>query len=137
MDITSESLIDLFKLLGSWVAEIANKLGVKKRENIEALSSVQDALTVTRSYIASLNRKNQRDYDKEKALSLLWNSASNGLYKVGQYELAQKCSLKGYYWASPDSWKDSDYPDAEIEVDKVFNDVQNILNKLKKNKKNT
>ena len=127
MEITSASLISLSKLLGDWVSRITNRLGARKREYISALSSVQDALTITRSYIAHLDRGNPRDYDKEEALSKLWNSASNGLFAVGESELGEKCSLKGYYWASPNSWKDSEYSDAEIEVNKVFNDVQRLL----------
>jgi hypothetical protein len=90
---------------------------------------VQDALTITRSYIAHRERGNERDFDKEEALSRLWNSASRDLYKVGEYALADKCGLKGYFWGSPDSWKDTNYPNAGIEVDKVFNDVCALLKK--------
>ncbi len=59
MEITSSSLIDLSRLLGEWIVGIANKLGAKKREYIDTLSSVNNALTITRSYVAHLNRGNQ------------------------------------------------------------------------------
>lgn len=128
MEITAALLIDFSTLLGKWVSGITKNIEAQKQKYVEVLSSVLDALTITRSYIAHLNRGNPREYDREEILSKLWNSASKELYNIGENDLANKCGLKGYYWAAPDSWKGTEYSNAEIEVNKVFNDVQKLLN---------
>ena len=127
MDITAGSLIGMAKLIGEWIKSGVSSSSANKYDLFEALHSVQDALTVTRSCISRMNRSGERDWAKEEVISKLWNSASKDLRKVDEHALADKCSLKGYYWASPENWNNDETKDAEIEVTQVFNDVQTLL----------
>jgi hypothetical protein len=131
MEFTAATLITFVKQIGDWGSGILKHQSNKKKEYIEALYSVLDALTITRSYLSYQKRTGERDRDKEEALSMLWNSASKGLRAVEAHDLADKCSLKGFYWADPEDWSDDDYPDAEIEVEKVFHDTQSLLDNIK------
>ena len=67
-----------------------------------------------------MNRSGNRDEQKEEVISKLWNSASKDLRKINEHKLADKCSLKGYYWASPEEWDNNESNDAEIEVNQVL-----------------
>ncbi len=42
-------------------------------------------------------------------------------------DLADRCFLKGDYWANPDIWSDQEIREARIEIDRVFKEARALL----------
>jgi hypothetical protein len=68
----------------------------------------------------------RRDDEREAGLSRLWTQAALKLREVNP-ELADRCALKGSYWASPEQWVGKDVCRAHIEINQMFKAARRLL----------
>jgi len=104
----------------------------------EALGSLYTALNETRIYIGWLDRGRygkalsvnnppaQRNEETEAKLSRLWTTAALKLRNI-DHELAERCMLKGDYWANPEAWSEDKIKRARIQIDSVFREARKLL----------
>lgn len=102
-----------------------------------ALKALYVALNETVLYFRRLDRPHlarskkerlefQRDIKTEEALSRLWMDASIELRPIN-HDLAERCFLKGQYWADRDGWSDEDGEKTNIKLEKLLEDARALL----------
>lgn len=84
-----------------WVTNLLRAKSERKKQSKEALRAVIKAVRETTIYLRNLRVGNQKSLEKERELSLLWTELSFKLEDLGLKKLANRCSLKGRYWADP------------------------------------
>ncbi len=55
----------------------------------------------TTVYLCGLDEGHQKSIEKEERLSLSWTQLAFALEDLGLNKLANRCSIKGRYWANP------------------------------------
>ncbi|HTA59652.1 MAG TPA: hypothetical protein VK805_15935 [Candidatus Baltobacteraceae bacterium] len=112
------------------------QLGRGERER-RAIKALYIALNETNLYFRRLDRPHlarskqerkefQRNIRAEEALSRLWIEASVELRDINP-DLADRCFLKGTFWADRDQWSDEDVQRANITLQKVVRDARAFL----------
>lgn len=91
-----------------------------------ALKEVLRALNKTKAYIADRTCGQPRDRAREEELSLAWTRASGELWGVDP-DLAERCELKGEYWADPAAWDQDDIEQARIGIEQVSEEARSLL----------
>lgn len=84
-----------------WVTNLIRAKSERKKQSKEALRAVIRAVRETTIYLRNLREGGQKSIDRERELSLLWTELSFRLEDLGLKKLANRCSLKGRYWADP------------------------------------
>lgn len=84
-----------------WVTNLLRAKSERKKQSKEALRAVIRAVRETTIYLRNLREGGQKSIDRERELSLLWTELSFKLEDLGLKKLANRCSLKGRYWADP------------------------------------
>ena len=108
--------------------------GDRERRAIKALyvalnETVLYFRRLDRPYLAQSRkqkRKFQRNIKSEEAISRLWMEASVELRDIAP-DLAERCFLKGQYWADRDGWSDDDVRKSNIKLDKVLEDAKALM----------
>lgn len=133
MEITS--ITSLLSPLKEWFTAISAERVRREERYQEALTALYLALNETRIYLGSLERKWQadeksteerRNYETEAKLSRLWTAASLKL-KPFNRDLAERCLMKGDYWAIPETWDGADIKSARIGIDQMFKAARKLL----------
>lgn len=101
--VTSVSLWELVKHAGRWVTNLKRAGAERKQESVNALRQVILAAQRTSVYIRQLNDTGERDHHQEMDLSVLWAELGFQLEDLKLEELAQRCRMKGTYWADPEN----------------------------------
>ncbi|WP_316348030.1 hypothetical protein [Desulfuromonas acetoxidans] len=120
-----------------WLAYFQNRRDTLRAEEKSALRALYVAANETRLYFRRLNHENrmaahrqtpppERNISKEEELSRLWLEASIEMRNFNM-ELAERCFVKGGYWADPDAWSDRDIVRANISLDNIFREARELL----------
>lgn len=102
-------VLTIFKEMRDWILGIDKAQLEHNKENKTALKSIYIALGETKSYFAD-RKEEDRNRERERQISRLWFEASVELKNIDQ-QLAERCFLKGDYWANPENWnkKEKEY----------------------------
>jgi len=84
-----------------WVRNLLRARSERKRASRAALRSVIRAVRETMLYMRSLREGGAQKIAAERKLSLLWTDLAFALEDLGLDKLAERCSLRGRYWADP------------------------------------
>jgi len=128
--ITSVSLSELIKHTASWLRNLHRASKERKKESIDALRGVITASRKTAVYVRQLNKKRERNFEKENELSEMWTKLSFRLYDLRLPELAKKCDLKGRHWADPEQFDDKFLQQADLGLDAMEKLAKQILKEL-------
>lgn len=130
------AIIGITNALHGWFGTLSGQQRVRREDEKTALRSLYAALNETRIYIGRLSRpsmsgikKSQsvdRNEEIEARISRLWTEASISLRDL-DHDLAERCMLKGDYWANPETWSEQDIARARIGINRVFKDAQKLL----------
>lgn len=113
-----ESIKLLWKVLEEGKAN-KERLNNQKQEFLKASSK---AVRQTLFYI----RENKRDTKTEAELSDLWAEVAL-VTQPFDPNLAERCYLKGNYWANPDIWSDEEIENAGIELNRIEQEVRDYF----------
>ncbi len=114
-------LEESIKLLWKLVKEgRANKEHTNKQKH-EFLKVASKAIRRTLSYIRD---ENKRDTKTEEELSELWANVALAARPFDS-NLAERCYLKGNYWANPNNWSDEEVRNAGIEIERIEIEIRN------------
>ena len=133
--VTSVSLSELIKHTASWLRNLHRASKERKRESIDALRGVITASRKTAVYVRQLNKKRERQFDRENELSEMWTRLSFRLYDLGLAQLAKKCDMKGRHWADPEQFDEKFLTQADLGLDTMEKLAKQILKELIKPKK--
>ncbi len=84
-----------------WVRNLLRARSERKRASRAALRSVIRAVRETMLYMRSLREGGAQKIAAERKLSLLWTDLAFALEDLGLDKLAERCNLRGRYWADP------------------------------------
>ena len=134
MDLTI--LLPILSHVREWLNLLQRNKGQNSLREEEALTALYMAVNETRIYmgsfggymigVASRKDRKKRDRETEEKLARLWTAASIKLRPVNM-DLADRCFLKGDYWANPDIWSEQEIRKARIEIDRVFKEARALL----------
>lgn len=99
-----------------WVTNLLRAKSERKKQSKEALRAVIRAVRETTIYLRNLREGGQKSIDRERELSLLWTELSFKLEDLGLKKLANRCSLKGRYWADPTAFNKNFLNQADIRL---------------------
>lgn len=122
------SLLSFLGPIKDWVQFLKSEKKEKLLANAEAIDALHEAICETTIYISN-SRSNGRVRETEENLARLWHTASRKLDRVNS-ELAQRCLLKGQYWADPEVWTNEAVQKARIELDRVQDDICSLKEKI-------
>jgi len=129
--ISSISLWELTKHSGIWVRNLLRARKKRKRDSQEALRKVIIASRETRVYIRQFSSSEKRNYQRERELTRCWSELGFALKDLKLDSLAQRCQLKGEYWADPER-KDWVYlKKIDSSLEQVEQQAEEILQELK------
>ncbi len=117
MLLLEESIKLLWKVLEEGKA---NKKHINS-QRYEFLKVASKAIRRTLSYIRD---ENKRDTKTEEELSELWANVALAARPFDS-DLAERCYLKGNYWANPNSWSDEEIKNAGIEIGRIDTEIRN------------
>jgi len=131
-----QAIIGIANSLHGWFGTLSGQQRERREDEKAALRSLYAALNETRIYIGRLSRPSvsrirrsqdvERNEEIEARISRLWTEASVSLRDLDR-DLAERCLLKGDYWANPEAWSEQDIARARIGVNRVFKDAQKLL----------
>jgi len=121
-----EALINLLPALGSLLKDGTRRRKLQDDRGQRAVEGILRAVNETKLYIAALSRGKSRDNAREEELSRRWTEAASALHRIDD-DLAQRCRLKGEYWADPDQWSESQLKEARILLTEVASDADALL----------
>jgi hypothetical protein len=101
------------------------------KQHREALDALLTALNETQIYLGASEPEEplERDEVKEDELARLWTHAAIILQPLSN-NLAERCLMKGNYWANPARWTRDDLQQANISIDQMMGEVRQILRGL-------
>jgi len=102
-----------------WITNLSRAKSERKRQSKEALRAVIKAVRETTIYLRSLREGAKKSINKEKDLSLLWTELSFRVEDIGLKKLANRCSLKGRYWADPAVFDEAFLKNAAIRLSDI------------------
>ena len=125
----SSPLDPLVNRLSDLIQEKARISEADKRAVADALSSAVAIAHRKIQYIAQQRRTEQRDLDKEVALSIGWSDAGLKLATLPepQSELADRYFRKADYWAYPEAWTDERIDAARIRLEEIAQESRTVL----------
>lgn len=114
-----------------WVTNLLRAKSERKKQSKEALRAVIKAIRETTIYLRKLREGGQKSIEKERDLSLLWTELSFKLEDLGLKKLANRCSLKGRYWADPAAFNKAFLSQADIRLSEIEKLAYASLKELK------
>lgn len=114
-----------------WVTNLLRAKSERKKQSKEALRAVIRAVRETTIYLRDLREGGQKSIKKERELSLLWTELSFKLDDLGLKKLANRCSLKGRYWADPAAFDKAFLNRADIRLSEIEQLAYASLKELK------
>jgi hypothetical protein len=109
----------VFQELRFWVEKFSEWGRKPEEEEEAALTAFLDALNETTIYLGRiqivLDASTRED---EERLSRLWREAAQKVRKYNP-ELAQRCSMKGAYWADRYRWSDEEIHEMQISIKEI------------------
>ncbi len=129
MFLLEESIKLLWKILEEGKA---NKEHTNK-QHLEFLKVASKAVRRTLSYIRDENKRNTKI---EEELSDLWADVAVAAQPFDP-DLANRCYIKGNYWANPDKWQVDKVEEAGIEIERIEAEIGNYFKgrvRIKKSK---
>lgn len=129
MTLSPENLWDLLKHVKTWLINLERAGDARKKESVEALRAVLNAVRETESYLRRL-RSEERDQNMEDKLSLLWTELSYKLTDIGLDKLSKKCFMKGKYWADKEKYSDAYFDKYGISLELIEHLVKKHLKEL-------
>lgn len=133
------ALLNVADSVRNWFTFLHKEKTDQNERERRALKALYAALMETSMYFRRLDsphlaktkreqKEFQRDIAKEEALARLWTEASVELRDVDQ-DLAERCFFKAQYWTNRDAWTSEDVHNANIALQKVTRDAQDLLRK--------
>lgn len=129
----SLEIFDLIPLTGisrevrEWVDRTERGHKAQDQAIRTALKSMSIAVLETRSYIGQTSAgAKERNLDKEREISELWNEAHMDLQSVDP-ALASRCFDKAEYWADPSLWNAEKVRQYNITLDSMSDAVRGVL----------
>jgi hypothetical protein len=127
--------LDAIDRLTTWLGLVRTSRIQRTQTLEDALEAIHRAANKTRAYIADTRAARRRDGRRadraaEMELSNLWLQVGMALQRVHDDDtalLSRKCFEKAQYWADPELWTDANIRDAGIGLDRVTNDVVDLL----------
>lgn len=110
----------VFQELRHWVEMLAEWQRKPEQQEEDALSAFLDALNETTIYLGRVSQDpNASRRHQEETLSRLWRGAAQ---KVRRYhpELAERCNLKGAYWADRHRWSKKEIDEMQISIREIM-----------------
>lgn len=129
MTLSPEDLWKLLKHVKTWLINLERASETRKKESVEALRAVLNAVRETESYLRRL-RSEGRDQNKEDVLSTLWTELSYKLNDLGLKKLEKKCFMKGKYWADRDKYSDEYFEKYGISLELIEHIVKKHLKEI-------
>ncbi len=114
-----------------WVTNLLRAKSERKKQSKEALRAVIKAVRETTVYLRNLREGGQKSIEKERDLSLLWTELSFKIEDLGLKKLADRCSLKGRYWADPAAFDKAFLNRADIRLSEIEKLAYASLKELK------
>jgi hypothetical protein len=116
IELSQPELKGLLVHAAKWLWNLRRAGLERKRESLEALRGVIQAVRRTTVYLRALN-DGQSSLDEERELSLLWTALSFRLQDLKLYALAKKCEIKGRHWADPSAFDTVFIEKADIKLE--------------------
>lgn len=114
-----------------WVTNLLRAKSERKKQSKEALRAVIKAVRETTIYLRNLREGGQKSIEKERDLSLLWTELSFKIEDLSLKKLANRCSLKGRYWADPAAFDKAFLYRADIRLSEIEQLAYASLKELK------
>lgn len=104
-------MLTILSHVKKWVTNLLRARTERKRQSKKALRAVIEAVRETKIYLRGLREGEEKSIKEEKKLSKLWTDLSFELKDLGLTKLADRCNIKGSYWADPTEF-DKDFLDS-------------------------
>lgn len=127
LELSASEWLSIITHVKKWVRNLIRAKAERKRESKEALRAVIKAVRKTTLYLRSLKEGGNKSIEKEENLSMLWTELSFQLDDIGLRKLADRCRIKGKYWADPDLFKKSFLEPAGTRLDDIEELAQKSL----------
>jgi hypothetical protein len=121
-----DTLIGLLPALGSLLKDTTRRRKLQNDRGQRVVECILRAVNETKLYVAALSRGNERDGAREEELSRRWTDTAAALHGIDD-DLAQRCRMKGEYWADPDRWSEQSLRKAKILLAEVAADADVLL----------
>jgi hypothetical protein len=108
--LSASDWMTIFTHIKKWVTNLLRARTERKRQSKKALRAVIKAVRQTKPYLSMLRQGGKKSIDKEEKLSMLWTNLSFELKDLSLTKLADRCNIKGSYWADPTEF-DEDFLD--------------------------
>lgn len=119
-------LVSVFQHVITWLKLASDEKQRHSEDYKKALLSVYFAANETKIYVATVKRRHKPDTRREAELSRLWTQAAVEIRELGPV-LAQKCLLRGDYWADPTAWTEQELEQAKISLKEIFERSRGLL----------
>jgi len=132
--LTDTLLRELFRHLGSWLANLQRAGGARKRESIDALRAVVVAARHTQAYLRQLRDSAQLNHREEARLAGMWTELGFRLKDLGLTNLAKRCDISGRYWADPERFDDDFLRKADVGLERMEQLARQMIAEIEKNR---
>ncbi|XOV77593.1 MAG: hypothetical protein ACFHVJ_11595 [Aestuariibacter sp.] len=102
IELTTKEWISLASHIKKWITNLKRAKTQRKNQSKKALRDVIKASQQTTIYLRMIRETGDKSLDREAELAMLWTDLSFELEDINLLALAQKCRLKGKYWADPE-----------------------------------
>jgi hypothetical protein len=120
------AFISLVPEIGGWIRGFKKKRVRLDERNRKAADALLRALNETEIYLGGVKRGQPQAPEREDTLSRAWTEAAACLHSIDA-DLAQRCRLKGKFWADPDGWTVEQLEKARIGINQVSEDMNGLL----------
>lgn len=91
---------------------------------------LEDAIVMTRAYLADRKAGKKADRAEERQLALTWNKVGLAVKAIGgkgSKELSERCLGKASYWTDPKRWEKKGQKKLDIGLESVERDMRKHL----------
>ncbi|WP_088328401.1 hypothetical protein [Lacimicrobium sp. SS2-24] len=131
LQLTTKDWISLATHLKKWITNLRRARAQRKTQSKQALRNVIKATRETTLYLRSVREGGQTSFERESELAILWTELSFELEDLNLIALADKCRIKGRYWADPEQSGDELQDKANIRLDDAEKQAVAILREIR------
>ena len=125
-------LLPLITHVKKWVTNLLRAKAERKKQSKRALRNVIRTVRKTSIYLRSLREGEKKSIKTEGELSDTWTELSFSLKDIGLKKLADRCDIKGEYWAEFASINEADVKLVKGRLKDIENLARASLKELEK-----
>lgn len=130
IEITAGEIGGILGHVARWLANLKRAKKERKLQSRQALERVVLAVRETATYTSHIRSGGKKRLEKETRLAMLWTELSFRLEELGLKKLANRCEIKGRYWANPDEFDDQFLRSARARLKDIEQEARLLLNSL-------